>query len=81
MSRTTRERRRSNPVSVRFADTPVLVQYVGSPPSYPLRRVRIFFQNLKIMHPQCLKIFSKISQIYEQICTICLLKFQYFEMF
>ena len=46
MSRATRERRRSNPVSVRFAETPVLVQYGGSPPSIPLRRVSHLFAQL-----------------------------------
>lgn len=38
MSRTTRERRRSTPVSVRFADEPALVQVIG--PMEPVRRVR-----------------------------------------
>ncbi|CAB4004341.1 FERM and PDZ domain-containing 4, partial [Paramuricea clavata] len=56
MSRTTRERRRSNPVSVRFADTPVLVQYVGSPPSYPLRR-----SSLPLI-PNVLKIYLENGQ-------------------
>ena len=37
MSRTTRERRRSIPVSVRFADEPALVQVIG--PMEPIRRV------------------------------------------
>ena len=37
MSRTTRERRRSTPVSVRFADEPALVQVIG--PMEPVRRV------------------------------------------
>ena len=37
MSRTTRERRRSAPVSVRFADEPALVQVIG--PMEPVRRV------------------------------------------
>ncbi|XP_028401449.1 FERM and PDZ domain-containing protein 4-like isoform X2 [Dendronephthya gigantea] len=56
MSRTTREKRRSNPVSVRFADTPVLVQYVGSPPSYPFRR-----SSLPLI-PNVLKIFLENGQ-------------------
>lgn len=37
MSRTTRERRRSTPVSVRFADELALVQVIG--PMEPVRRV------------------------------------------
>ena len=37
MSRSTRERRKSTPVSVRFADEPALVLYIG--PSENVRRV------------------------------------------
>lgn len=39
MSRTTREKRRSNPVNVRFADGPVLVEYIGNPSRQSLRHV------------------------------------------
>ncbi|XP_068703359.1 uncharacterized protein [Montipora foliosa] len=52
MSRTTRQRRKSTPVSVRFADEPALVQVIG--PMEPIRRssvplipnvLRVFLEN------------------------------------
>ncbi|XP_046853728.1 FERM and PDZ domain-containing protein 1-like isoform X2 [Xenia sp. Carnegie-2017] len=56
MSRTTREKRRSNPVNVRFADGPVLVEYIGNPSRQSLRH-----SSLPLI-PNALKIFLEIGQ-------------------
>ncbi|XP_022803954.1 uncharacterized protein LOC111341263 isoform X2 [Stylophora pistillata] len=54
MSRTTRERRRSTPVSVRFADEPALVQVIG--PMEPVRRSSV------PLIPNVLKVFLENGQ-------------------
>ncbi|KAL9973617.1 hypothetical protein ACROYT_G020095 [Oculina patagonica] len=54
MSRATRERRRSTPVSVRFADEPALVQLIG--PMEPVRRSSV------PLIPNVLKVFLENGQ-------------------
>lgn len=65
MSRTTRERRRSTPVSVRFADEPALVQVIG--PMEPVRRVRFKIRTGVVS----LNFFALCMSTVLAACTTC----------